>query len=82
MSGMKVRTSITLSEDILRAVDALAGPPGTRSAFIERVLRSFVRHRELARCEAGQLAALNRHASRLNREAAEVLALQAPWSSE
>lgn len=76
---MKAKTSITLSEDLLTEIDRLAGPDGTRSALIERVLRAFVRRQRRRRAEASDLDLLNRHATRLNAEAAEVLAYQASW---
>jgi predicted transcriptional regulator len=78
---MKAKTSITLSEDLIQAIDQLAdGMP--RSAFIERVLRAFVRRQERARADARDLMLLNRHAEQLNAEAADVLEYQSPWSEE
>jgi metal-responsive CopG/Arc/MetJ family transcriptional regulator len=78
---MKTKTSITLSEDLVEAIDRLAeGTP--RSAFIERVLRAFVRRQERARADARDLKLLNRHAQQLNAEAADVLEYQASWSDE
>jgi metal-responsive CopG/Arc/MetJ family transcriptional regulator len=79
---MKAKTSITLSEEVLDAIDRLAGPGVSRSAFIERVLRAFVRRRERARAETQDLATLNRHAAQLNAQAADVLAYQAAWPDE
>lgn len=78
---MKTKTSVTLSPDILAAVDKLAGPAGSRSAVIERILRQFVRRRQRAARAARDLAALNRHSERLNAEAADVLGYQA-WPRE
>ena len=78
---MKTKTSITLSEDLVAAIDRLAdGIP--RSAFIERVLRAFVRREERIRADARDLTLLNRHAEQLNAEAADVLEYQASWSEE
>ena len=49
---MKVRVSIGLSEELLKAVDRYAGQQGrTRSDFIETALREF-----LAKMEIGELA--------------------------
>ena len=73
---MKTKTSITLSEDVLSAIEELAGPGVSRSAFIERVLRSFVRQRRRAAVEARELASINRQAKALNAEAADVLTYQ------
>ena len=40
---MKEKTSITLSRDLLAGIDRLAGSKGSRSAFIERILRRYLR---------------------------------------
>lgn len=78
---MKPNTPITLNEDLLAAIDRLAdGVP--RSAFIERVLRAFVRREERARAGVRDLALLNRHVEQLNAEAADVLEYQASWSRD
>lgn len=76
---MKSKTSITLSEDLLAEIDRLAGPNRTRSAFIERALRAFLRQRQREQAEARDLVALNRHAAQLNEEASDVLAYQTSW---
>ena len=76
---MKGKTSITLSRDLLTAVDEAAGPGTSRSAFIERVLRTYLRRRARAARNAQELQRLNRGATRLNREAADVLGYQTPW---
>jgi len=75
---MKEKTSVTLSKDVLAQVDRLAGTKHSRSAFIERVLRKYLRERARAALHARDLQRINRAASRLNREAAEVLEYQAP----
>lgn len=72
----------TVSEEVLAAIDKLAGLAVSRSAFIECVLRAFVRERQRDRTEARELVQLNRHAARLNAEAADVLGYQAPWPGE
>ena len=73
---MKEKTSITLSKDLLTKVDRLAGSKGSRSAFIERVLRRYLRDKARAAAHARDLTRINRAAERLNREAAEVLDYQ------
>jgi metal-responsive CopG/Arc/MetJ family transcriptional regulator len=75
---MKEKTSITLSKDLLARVDRLAGSKQSRSAFIERVLRKYLRDRQRASIHVRDLELLNRAADRLNREADEVLEYQAP----
>ena len=74
---MKEKTSVTLSKDVLKGVDRLAGSKYSRSAFIERVLRRYLRDRAKAALEARDLERLNNGADRLNREAAEILEYQA-----
>ncbi len=76
---MKVKTSITLSEDILKLVDKRARQAKkNRSDFIETAVRALLL--ELAREEqnARDLEILNRRATFLNQEAADVLAYQIP----
>jgi metal-responsive CopG/Arc/MetJ family transcriptional regulator len=73
---MKAKTSVTLSEDVLAQVDRLAGSTLSRSAFIERVLRRYLRDRSRAALHARDLARINRAADQLNLEAAEVLEYQ------
>ncbi|HXP82391.1 MAG TPA: ribbon-helix-helix protein, CopG family [Verrucomicrobiae bacterium] len=79
---MKEKTSITLSGDILTAIDRLAGSKQSRSAFIERVLREFLRERARAAVQARDLERINTAAQRLNAEAAEVMEYQAPGEAE
>lgn len=74
---MKAKTSITLSKDVLTCIDRLAGSKQSRSAFIERVLRRYLRQRERAAMNARDLELINRAAETLNREAEEVLLYQA-----
>jgi metal-responsive CopG/Arc/MetJ family transcriptional regulator len=74
---MKEKTSITLSRDILAKVDRLAGSKHSRSAFIERVLRKYLRDRQRAAAHERDLTRLNRAADRLNLEASDVLEYQA-----
>ena len=74
---MKEKTSITLSKDVLKSVDRLAGSKHSRSAFIERVLRRYLRERAKAALQARDLERINNAADRLNLEVAEVLDYQA-----
>jgi metal-responsive CopG/Arc/MetJ family transcriptional regulator len=73
---MKEKTSITLSGDVLAAIDRVAGSKQSRSAFIERVLREFLRERARAAVQARDLERINAAAQRLNAEAADVLEYQ------
>jgi len=73
---MKIKTSVTLSEDLLEKLDRLAGPRRNRSAVIERAVRDFVASQARRLRDARDLEILDRNAERLNREAADVLSFQ------
>ena len=73
---MKTRISIQLSKAVLAKVDLLVGPKRSRSAAIERILSQFLLERKKDTLHARDLQQINREASRLNHEAAEVLEYQ------
>jgi len=80
---MKAKSSVTLSKEVLKAVDRLAGSKNSRSAVIEAAVRNYLKERERAFIYAHDLEILNRAADRLNREAEETLDYQAdPWRPE
>jgi metal-responsive CopG/Arc/MetJ family transcriptional regulator len=79
---MKLKTSLTLSEDLVATLDRLAGPDVSRSSFIETILRDFVEGRAQARRDAREVAAINRHAERLNAEMKDALSFQAGFADE
>jgi metal-responsive CopG/Arc/MetJ family transcriptional regulator len=74
---MKEKISITLSSDLLAKIDRLAGSKLSRSAFIERVLRTYFSERNRRKMHARELNRINAAADRLNAEAKEILAYQA-----
>ena len=73
---MKVKTSVTLSEDLLEAINRRSGPYKNRSDFIEAALRAFIAQMARDEQNARDLAIINRRADYLNQEAADVLAYQ------
>jgi Arc/MetJ-type ribon-helix-helix transcriptional regulator len=77
-SSMKIKTSITLSDEVLRAIDLHIGEYKSRSEFLETAARKFIV--QLARKEAEQrdLEIINRRADSLNAEAEDVLSYQVP----
>lgn len=75
---MKVKTSITLSDTLLASIDQHAGKGANRSEFIENAVRSYIASIIRREQNARDLAIINRHAARLNREAKDVLDYQAP----
>ena len=75
---MKIKTSITLSEDLLREIDARVEPQGrSRSEFIEEAVRAFLAHADRLTLQAREAALLREHAAALNAEMADVLEYQA-----
>jgi len=71
---MKVKTSITLSRDLVEAVDELAEESGNRSEFIEGAQRSYIAQKKRDEQNRRHLEIINRCHARLNREAEDVLA--------
>ena len=75
---MKIRTSVTLSKDLLRRADARAkARQWSRSEFIEEAVRAFLTHTDRTALQARDAALLRKHARALNAEMAEVLEFQA-----
>lgn len=74
--GMRVKTSVTLPEDLLRSLDRAAGGQGKRSRLIEQAVRALLEARARADRDTKEIALINRHADRLNEEAADVLEYQ------
>lgn len=76
---MKVKTSITLSEDLVKAIDRRAKRQNTnRSDFIEAAVSTFIRQLTRDEQDARDLEILDRRSDYLNQEAADVLAYQVP----
>ena len=73
---MKSKTSITLSEDIVTAIDELTPVGGSRSETIEQLLRESFAARKRREQDLRDLEAINRHADELNAEAEDVLTYQ------
>jgi len=76
ISGMKIKTSITLSEDLLEAIDKRSVQFKNRSEFIESALRAYIAKMIRDEQNAKDLAIINRQVERLNKEAADVLNYQ------
>jgi len=72
---MKVKTSITLSAELLEAIDRRAGSK-SRSEFIEEAVRAFIAQVVRDEQNARDVQIINRCADHLNREALDVLDYQ------
>jgi metal-responsive CopG/Arc/MetJ family transcriptional regulator len=73
---MKVKTSVTLSTDLLRALEQASSQYKNRSEFLETAAWALLAQLQRAKRNAKDLAILNKKAIRLNREAEDVLAYQ------
>jgi metal-responsive CopG/Arc/MetJ family transcriptional regulator len=74
---MKAKIALTLSDDLLKDLDRMAGPKVSRSSFIEGVLRDFVEQRTPRERFAQVVAAIDQHAEKLNSEMNDALSFQA-----
>ena len=74
---LKKKISITLSTDVLDKIDRLIGSDGSRSAFIEKVLKSHLQKLERQAIQQRDLELINANADYLNREMEDVLRYQA-----
>jgi metal-responsive CopG/Arc/MetJ family transcriptional regulator len=72
---MKVKTSVTLSEELLNAISAETGE-SNRSAFIEEATWRYLRLRERQIRDRAELDRINENVDDLNAEAFDVLEYQ------
>lgn len=80
---MKVKTSVTLSAELIAAIDESCAPSGNRSEFLEQAAWDVIRRREREEASSRDRQIMARNASEWNQEAAEFLDLQADvWSDE
>jgi metal-responsive CopG/Arc/MetJ family transcriptional regulator len=76
---MKIKTSITLSQEVLREIDTrVEAQQRSRSEFIEEAVRAFLAGADRAALQVREAALLRQHAAALNAEMADVLEYQAP----
>jgi hypothetical protein len=73
---MKQKTSPCAVGRLIAKLDRLAGPDVSRLSFIEKILWNFVEGRGQTRRAAREVAAINRHAVKLNAEMKDALSFQ------
>lgn len=73
---MKLKTSITLDEGVVAAVERAARDGESRSQAIERLLRQNLAEQERAAIDRRDRAILDARADELNEEAVDVLGYQ------
>ena len=76
IGGMRVKTSVTIDERVLKAIDKATSRTRSRSRVIEDAAREFLARRARAARESRDLAILNESADALNAEMEDVLAYQ------
>lgn len=72
----KLKTSLTLSREVVRGIDRVAGKKRSRSAVVDDVLRGYLSYRERAAANARDAERINRFAAELTTEMEDVLAYQ------
>jgi metal-responsive CopG/Arc/MetJ family transcriptional regulator len=73
---MRVKTSIALSEKLVKAMDQYGKSYKNRSEFIETAIWNFIGQIIRDQQSAHDIEIINRHADRLNAEAQDVLGYQ------
>ena len=72
---MKIKTSLSLSEDLIARIDELSGRKN-RSYFVEKALLDYLERQRRKERDVKDLAIINKKAGKLNREAEDVLSYQ------
>ena len=73
---MKIKTSVTLSKDVIALIDQHAEGENNRSAFIELVVRTYLQILQRKKRDQADLRTINRLSEKLNKEAEDVLGYQ------
>jgi metal-responsive CopG/Arc/MetJ family transcriptional regulator len=73
---MKTKTSVSLSDDLLKLIDEVVEGENRRSAFIEEAVKAYLEVLKRQKRDRKDLQTINRLSEKLNREAQEVLNFQ------
>ncbi len=73
---MKTKTSVSLSDDLLKLIDGVVDGKNRRSAFIEEAVKAYLEVLKRHRRDRRDLQIINRLSDKLNHEAQEVLSFQ------
>ena len=74
---MRLKTSVTLSEDVVKMLARAMQKGESRSRAVERILREALAAEARRAADRRDLALINDHADALNAEAEDVLTYQA-----
>jgi metal-responsive CopG/Arc/MetJ family transcriptional regulator len=78
---MKIKTSVTLSKDVIALIDQHAEGESNRSAFIELAVRTYLQILKRKKRDQDDLRTINRLSGKLNKEAEDVLSYQVELNS-
>jgi metal-responsive CopG/Arc/MetJ family transcriptional regulator len=73
---MKIKTSVTLSRELVDLIDSHTKGEENRSAFIELAVRTYLQVLRRRERDQNDLRTINRLSKRLNKEAEDVLDYQ------
>jgi metal-responsive CopG/Arc/MetJ family transcriptional regulator len=73
---MKVKTSITLSKELLKEIDTVISRSGNRSVFIEEAVRAYLDGKKRQARDHKDAEIIKRSAGALNKEAEDILSYQ------
>ena len=73
---MKIKTSITISQELLTVLDEYIGTEQSRSFFLEKAAWEYIAKLRRAQRNARDLEILNRRADFLNQEVQDALSYQ------
>lgn len=76
---MRVRTSVTLPQELLLRIDALAGKKNKRSAIVESALLEYVSREKPKLLNKRDIQIINENADLINAQVEETLEFQAQW---
>ena len=74
--GIKQKTSVTLSEDVLSGLKKAKRQGESRSQTVDRLLRERMADAAAVQARAHEIEQINRHVEALNAEALDVLTYQ------
>ncbi len=75
---MKIKTSVTISEELLKAMDEFVGPHKNRSLFLEKAAWAYIAKLRRAQRNARDIEIINQREAYLNQEVLDALSYQVP----
>jgi len=73
---MKIKTSITISEELIKSIEELFGKQKNKSELIEKAVKDYIERQVKIERDLKDLDILNKKADKLNKEAEDVLSYQ------